>query len=436
MAGGWNLQQVKVFFFFAGALLFGGDVISAENGGNHVIFVAMDQPLTGFGDRKLHGVGFAVMVGHFLGSAAEEFDNCVVTEVKLISTFEVDDSSERDDASHAGFVRGQTKCELASGGVPHHQKPMRIEVVLVGVLQEEVKTQQERLGAGMVGQLNVSRAEVTLANEQPELIDAQTQLQNSYLRLSELFGMDLKSKSVHAQFEVTGQLQYQARHPDLNECLGRADVDRPEIKARQIDVEIEEAQEKLDRSTLRPWVDVSSGYELYNERDPLIGHEFNHGYVLGLNAHWHIFDGFATKGRVIATRARRDAAAQTLDATRRSVASEVRSAFLDLEQSDRVLEAETKNVQTADESLEIAKGTLSAGLGTQLDVLQAASDVTRTRTTRLSAIYLHNVALARLARACAVEPDALEFKPKNTGETKEANQIVDLAMPPAQLTER
>jgi heterocyst glycolipid deposition protein len=168
----------------------------------------------------------------------------------------------------------------------------------------------------------------------------------------------------------------------------------------------------------------------------LIGHEFNHGYVLGLNAHWHIFDGFATKGRIIATRARRDAAAQTLEATRRSVASEVRSAFLDLQQSDRVLEAETKNVQTADESLEIAKGNLSAGLGTQLDVLQAASDVTRTRTTRLSAIYLHNVALARLARACAVEPDALEFKPKNTGETKEANKIVDLAMPPAQLTQR
>lgn len=311
---------------------------------------------------------------------------------------------------------------------------IRVREQSVGVLQEELKTQEERLGAGIVGRLNVSRAEVALANEQPELIDAQTQLQNSYLRLSELFGMDLKSKSVNAQFEVTGQLQYQARHPDLNECLARAGLDRPEIKARQKDVEIEEQQEKLDRSALRPWVDVFSGYELYNERDPTVGQAFNHGYVVGLNARWHIFDGFATKGRVIATRARRDAAAQTLEATRRSVASEVRSAFLDLQQSDRVLEAETKSVQTADESLEIAKGNLGAGLGTQLDVLQAASDVTRTRTTRLSAIYLHNAALAKLARACAVEPDALEFKPKNAGGTKEANQIVDLARPPAKLT--
>jgi outer membrane protein TolC len=56
----------------------------------------------------------------------------------------------------------------------------------------------------------------------------------------------------------------------------------------------------------------------------------------------------------------------------------VRSAFFDLKQAERVLETETRNVQTADEALEIAKGNFSAGLGTQLDILQAASG-TRTR---------------------------------------------------------
>src|SRR6185437_4437714 len=96
-------------------------------------------------------------------------------------------------------------------------------------------------------------------------------------------------------------------------------------------------------------------------------------------------------------------------AARRSVASEVRSAFFDLQQADSVLEIETTNVQAADESLDIAKSNFSAGLGTQLDILQAASDVTRTRTTRLSAIYLHNAALARLAHGCASSWEALDF---------------------------
>ena len=64
-----------------------------------------------------------------------------------------------------------------------------------------------------MGTLNVEpRAEVALANEQPELIDAQTQLQNSYLRLSELFRNGPQIKIRNAQLEVTGQLQYQPRY--------------------------------------------------------------------------------------------------------------------------------------------------------------------------------------------------------------------------------
>jgi outer membrane protein TolC len=140
-----------------------------------------------------------------------------------------------------------------------------------------------------------------------------------------------------------------------------------------------------------------------------------------------------------ATRARREAAVEALAAARRSVASEVRSAFFDLQQAERVLETETKNVQTADEALEMAKGNFAAGLGTQLDVLQAASDVTRTRTTRLSAIYLHNVALARLAHACDSSAEALDFgsKIKNAkNDNLNAAQAADVARPPEKLSQR
>jgi outer membrane protein len=308
----------------------------------------------------------------------------------------------------------------------------------VGVLEEELKTQQQRLRAGTVGTLNVQRAEVALANEKPELVNAQTQLKNSYLRLGELFGFDFRSQPDQPRFEVAGQLQYQGEHPDLNECLARADTERPEIKARETEIKIEDQQYTVDRSELRPHVQLFSGYEIYSERDPAVGPEFNHGYLVGVNATWHLFDGFATKGRMQATRARREAAVQMLKATRLAVASEVRSAFLDLQQAERVLESETKNVQTADESLEVAKANLAAGLGTQLDVLQAATDVTRTRTTRLSAIYLNNVALARLAHACASSPDALDFEPptvKKAREDRAAAQALAVARPPKKLNQ-
>jgi outer membrane protein TolC len=259
-------------------------------------------------------------------------------------------------------------------------------------------------------------------------------LKNSYLRLQELLGMQANANA--RAFEATGELEYHNGHSDLANCLARADTMRPEIIEKKKQIEIEERQADLDRSAMRPQVEAFSGYEIYNERDPLIGREFNHGYVFGLNARWNIFDGFATKGRVQATHARRDAAVQSLQAAQLSIASEVRNAFYDIEQADHILQSETKNVQSAAESLELAKANLGAGLGTQLDILQAASDVTRTRLTRLSAIYQHNVAMARLARACAATPQELRPVPSavlNHPSNNSGVNVSDLARPPQKL---
>jgi len=316
---------------------------------------------------------------------------------------------------------------------------IRVREDSVRVLDKELKSQQENFNAGIVGKLNVQRAEVAVANERPELFNARTELKNSYLRLAELLGTDLRPGAETPPFEISGELQYRPNHPDLNDCLARAEANRAVIKARQKDIELEDRQYILDRSALRPHFTAFSGYEVYSERDPEVGPEFNYGGVIGINATWNIFDGFLTKGRMQATRARREAAVQALAAARRTVASEVRSAFFDLQQAERVLETETKNVQTADETLDMAKGNFAAGLGTQLDILQAASDVTRTRTTRLSAIYLHNVALARLAHACGTSAEELDFGSKINNaksENRNAAHAADVAKPPEKISQR
>src|SRR5213596_2329212 len=108
---------------------------------------------------------------------------------------------------------------------------IRVREDSVRVLDEELKNQQEQLSAGIVNKLNVQRAEVALANERPELFNAQTELKNSYLRLAELFGNDVRPGAQAAPFEISGELQYRPNHADLNDCLARADTNRPVIKA-------------------------------------------------------------------------------------------------------------------------------------------------------------------------------------------------------------
>jgi len=136
---------------------------------------------------------------------------------------------------------------------------IRVREDSVRVLDEELKNQQEQLSAGIVSKLNVQRAEVALANERPELFNAQTELKNSYLRLAELFGTDVPPGREAPPFEVSGELQYRPNHADLNDCLARADTNRPVIKARQKDIEIEDRQYVLDRSATRPHVRAFSG---------------------------------------------------------------------------------------------------------------------------------------------------------------------------------
>src|SRR5437764_11950650 len=112
---------------------------------------------------------------------------------------------------------------------------------------------------------------------------------SSFLRLADLFGSDVRPEAQAPPFETSGELQYRPNHPDLNNCLARADANRWVIKARQKDIEIEDRQYVLDRSASRPHVRAFSGYETYSERDPAVGSEFNYGGVVGISATWKIF---------------------------------------------------------------------------------------------------------------------------------------------------
>src|SRR6187399_144521 len=90
---------------------------------------------------------------------------------------------------------------------------VRVHEDSVRVFEQELKGEQENFDAGIVGKLNVQRAEVALANEQPESFNAQTDLKNSYLRLAELFGTDLAPGAEAPPFGISGELQYRPSHP-------------------------------------------------------------------------------------------------------------------------------------------------------------------------------------------------------------------------------
>jgi outer membrane protein TolC len=128
-----------------------------------------------------------------------------------------------------------------------------------------------------------------------------------------------------------------------------------------------------------------------------------------------MFDGFATKGRMNATRARIESAEIACDALHRSIEAEVLRAYHDLQRSDENIQTQTANVQLATESLQLATANFGLGLTSQLELLQSQLDLRRAQTAESSARFDYNAALARLQRAMGSQFHLTETRAQDSG---------------------
>ncbi len=269
----------------------------------------------------------------------------------------------------------------------------------VNFLTEQAGNERARLEVGTGQKLNVLRAEVNLALEQSALVDSRNRLRNSYLRLSELLSIPYSTDQDQVPFDVEGTLAYEKTTLELNDCLSRALIERPELTVQENEIEVQKKQLVVDRSEVLPHVDAFTGYDVVSQPDRTQPVDHYEGYLAGVTVSWHLFDGLATKGRMNATRARIDAAEISYDAVHRTIEADVLRAYRDLQRAGENIQTQTANVQLATESLNLATANFGLGLTSQLELLQSQLDLTRAQTAELSARFEYNAALARLQRA-------------------------------------
>ncbi len=124
----------------------------------------------------------------------------------------------------------------------------------------------------------------------------------------------------------------------------------------------------------------------------------DNGYLLGGNITWNFWDGGLTYGNVRQARAQLLQAAVTYEDTRRSIGLAVQDALSRLRQARELVNSQQKNIGQAEEAVRLSRARLSAGAGTQLDVLNAQVQLSQAQTTELQARFSYVVALADLRR--------------------------------------
>ncbi len=279
---------------------------------------------------------------------------------------------------------------------------------LIGVAEESVELANEQLKdatnrfqAGTVPRFNVLRAEVEVASVKPGLIRAKNDHLIAQLQLAKTLGLDA-SETGKPTFVCVGDLQVSGRPLGLSESLTLAKARRASLKSKREDILVQKEKVAMKMAGYKPKIDATAGYQVTSKNSEKL-EETVHGYFLGVNGSWKIFDSFETTGQVAQAKSDMQKALISYEDEVQKVELEVQRAFADLQQYKETIESQQQNVKQAVEALRLAQERLSAGAGTQLEVLDARVALTRARTTELQARSDYVRSLADYDRATATD---------------------------------
>lgn len=267
---------------------------------------------------------------------------------------------------------------------------------LVAVNQETVDNLNTHLGnveaqyeIGVVAKSDVLRSKVEMANANQNLIKAQN---NYEVALSTLFNtMNIKfDKDV----TLVSDLQYAADSRTMEECIATAMSNRPEVAQANTAVEIASSGIDAAKSSKKPTVSLSASTGWNNRVLP-----DTDSWSLGVGASWNVFDGGVTNAKIKGAEASSEKAKLQVEQTQNSVEQEVRQSFLNMKEAEKRLESTNVTVEQANEDLYIAQEKYKAGMGTNLDVIDAQLALTQAKTNHIQAMYDYNVNKAKLDKA-------------------------------------
>ena len=273
---------------------------------------------------------------------------------------------------------------------------------LIDVYEEEVLTLQEHLRnvnaqfrVGTVAKVDVLESQVELANAMQNLVNIQNSYDVAVANLNNYIGLPADT-IIRPQDALT----YRKYDLNLGDCTAYALENRADAAMADYAVKQAESAKKSAKSGWYPSVDAGISKQLNTEN--MFGHKTNDQWSIGLSASWDIFDGGVTRAQVNQAEAALIRAQEVAAQTREQIQLDVQSAFLDLHAAERNIGTTQAAVILGEENYKIAQVRYAAGVGTNLDVMDASRKLTEARSNYFTALYNYNTAKASLDRYMGV----------------------------------
>jgi outer membrane protein TolC len=256
---------------------------------------------------------------------------------------------------------------------------------------EDVKN---RYAQGLSSRFDLLQSSVQVSLTLPELVKAKNAVELIKAELKKLL-----SYKQDRELEVADKkLTYELIEIKEEDFLQQAYLNKPEMLLRTLGIDISKWSIQMAKSGWRPQVSAGAGYDFRSNDWGDMFNKAHNNWNIGLTFSLAVFDGFSTKAKVDAAKARYSQALLTKENLVESIAVDVRRACLDLKEAQQLIASQKDNIGQASEALEIARVSYDNGEAKNLDVLDAQVSLSQVETNLSQAVYDYLMAQAELDR--------------------------------------
>lgn len=311
-------------------------------------------------------------------------------------------------------VEQATKYSAIEGyyGLLAYQELQGVYHEAVDNLQGHLDNVQAQYNVGTKAKVDVLSSDVSLANAKTTAITADNNVAIAESNLNNILGLPLETKLNLADH----QLPFDTYNISLQEAMDYAMKYRPEVL--QAAIAVQEAERSIDIADAgnKPTVAITGGNDWADNTFPGIDAN-KRSWKVAAGVTYNFYDGGATKAKV--NQAKQDllVARETEQKTRESVQLQVKQAYLNIRSAAQKVEETQTVVNQARENYRIQNIRYQAGVGINLDVLDAQLSLNQAQVNHIQALYDYNVGIAKLEQVMGVDVESGVIHPSLTATT-------------------
>ena len=266
-------------------------------------------------------------------------------------------------------------------------------------LQAHLDNVIAQYNVGIVARADVLRSEVELANAKQDYITASNEYDVAEATLNNIIGTPLGTTLL---LKDRLQYEYEPYENDMAYCLAYSEQHRPELKQAEYGVDAAEAALVVARSGHMPKINAVAGnYWGGTDESNWPGDDNDH-WSVGVTASMNIFDSGVTWSKIHAAQEALVQAKENQRQIKDNVELEVRTDYLSMREAEKRITTAQVAVASAEEDYHITVVRYQAGVGTNIDVMDAQEALTQAKTNYYQALYNYNTSKAALNTSMGV----------------------------------